>query len=81
MEGILVIVLWCVVILTSIAGYLIWDKIKVLKSEEGMKETNRQIVNRYGYLRLITLFVLIGLFVIAVVSLLEATKSANYFKF
>lgn len=81
MEGILVIVLWCVVIVASIGAFIIWNGISVLKLDEGMREENPEIINRYGRLRLITIFILAGLLTIAAVSLLEATNSANYFKF
>ena len=81
MQGILIIVLWAVAVITSIAGYFVWENSKKLEVQGKMSKNNKDIINKYGYLRLITLFVLISLFVIAVVSLLEATETQNYFKF
>lgn len=81
MEGILVIVLWCVVFLVSIGAYMLWNKINILKNEKGISEDNEQIKSKYGQLKLITLFILSALLTIAAVSLIEATDSANYFKF
>ena len=81
MQGILIIVVWSIVIITAVAGYFVWERSKELIVKEKLSEHNKDIINRYGYLRLITLFILLGLFVIAVVSLLEATETQNYFKF
>ena len=81
MQGILIIVLWAVAVITSIAGYFVWENSKKLEVQGKMSKNNKDIIHKYGYLRLITLFVLISLFVIAVVSLLEATETQNYFKF
>jgi len=81
MKGILIIVVWVVVVLTAIAGYLVWEKTRTMVIKNKTNENNKDVVNRYGYLRVITIFILIGLFVISVISLLEATDSTNYFKF
>ena len=85
MQGILIIVVWTIVVITAIAGYFVWENAKKLTSTTygsgNMSEYNKDVVNRYGYLRIITIFILIGLFVIAVVSFLEASETQNYFKF
>lgn len=81
MEGILIIVIWILVILTTIAGYFIWEKSRKLVVMDKMSENNKDVINRYGYLRIMSIFVLIGLLIITIISFLEATESANYFKF
>lgn len=81
MQGILIIVVWAVVIITAIAGYFVWERSRELVAKENKSENNKDVINRYGYLRLISLFIIIGLFTIAVISFLEASDSQNYFKF
>ena len=81
MQGILIIVVWAIVIITAIAGYFVWERSRELVVEENKSENNKDVINRYGYLRLISLFIIIGLLTIAVISFLEASESQNYFKF
>ena len=81
MQGILIIVVWAVVIITAIAGYFVWERSREMVVKENKSENNKDVINRYGYLRIMTLFIIIGLFAIAVISFLEATETQNYFKF
>ena len=81
MKGILIIVVWAIVVITAIAGYFVWERTRTMVVKENKRENDKDVINRYGYLRIISVFVLIGLFTIAVVSFLEATDTVNYLKF
>jgi len=81
MKGILIIVVWAIVVITTIAGYFVWERARTMVVKENKRENDKDVINRYGYLRIISVFVLIGLFIIAIVSFLEATDTGNYLKF
>ena len=81
MEGILIIAVWAVVIITAIIGFYQWYKIRNLVKDNNISENTQKIKNEYGYIKIILSFILLGLFVIFIVSILEATQSGGYFNF
>ena len=81
MEGILIIVLWAVVIITATVAFYQWYKIKKLVNVDNQNENTMKIKHEYGYLKIILFFILLTLFVISIVSILESTHSTDYFNF